>query len=39
MIKIYAIQIHLSQIVHVDEALKTHWVQIISWSYSLIIFY
>ena len=29
-LKYTAIQIHLSQIVHGDEALKTHYVQIIS---------
>ena len=29
-LKYTAIQIHLSQIVHGDEALKTHCVQIIS---------
>ena len=38
-LKYTAIQIHLSQIVHGDEAFKTHCIQIISWSYSLTIFY
>ena len=37
--KYNAIQIHLSQILHGDEALKSQCVQIISWPYSLTILY